>query len=170
MVNQLVRLVNRMKKTTATLKGIPLTLHLAESKDEKTAGYNSVPIRDGEGMLFQFPEIHPGNVGWIPVDVSGLDKKLDILFLDGGRVRSIRQRAPDDGSDICGEGNAMLELPAGFVEKNGIVVGDGLCFDFSEYVTEPKDKIDLQGAKKEELDAQMAEALVFDAPPPKKKR
>ena len=110
-----------MKKTTGTLKGIPLTLHLAESKDEKTAGYNSVPIRDGEGMLFQFDAL-----GWIPLDVSGLDKKLDALFLVNGMVYSILQRMPDTGGHFAGFGNAVLEVPAGWTEQNGIRVGDTL--------------------------------------------
>ena len=120
-----------MRKTTGTLKGIPLTLHLAESKDEKTAGYNSVPIRNGEGMLFQF-----GAPDFIPVDVSGLDKKLDALFLVNGTVYSILQRMPDTGGHFAGFGNAVLEVPAGWTQQNGIRVGDTL--DCAELVKVPE--------------------------------
>lgn len=145
-----------MKKTTGTLKGIPLTLHLAESKDEKTAGYNSVPIRNGEGMLFQFDALD-----WIPLDVSGLDKKLDALFLINGAVVSILQRMVDTGAHYGGFGNAVLEVPAGWTQQNGIRVGDTLdCAELTK-IEEKKveEKIDLQGAKKKQIDAQINEAM-----------
>ena len=134
-----------MKTTTATLKGIPLTIHLAESKDEKTAGYNSVPIRDGEGMLFQFEKL-----GWIPLTVAGLDKKLDALFLINGKVESILQRMPDNGAYISGFGNAVLEVPAGWTEKSGVALGDRLeCAELLQVVIDEPEEV---------------------PPPPKKKR
>lgn len=122
-----------MKKVEATLKNIPLTLHLAESKDEKTAGYNSVPICDGEGMLFRFEK-----PCWIPLDVSGLDGKLDAVFFINGAVNHILQRMRDQGAIHSGYGDAALELPGGFVAKHGIVLSDRLEIEGMVFTVEQK--------------------------------
>jgi hypothetical protein len=72
-------------------------------------------------MLFRFVK-----ACWIPVEVSGLDKKLDALFLINGAVNHILQRMKDLDAIHAGFGDALLELPAGFVEKNGVVLSDRL--------------------------------------------
>ena len=107
-----------MKKISATLKGIPLTVHVAASEDERTGGYNLVPIIDGEGMLFEFPLVR-----WIPINVEGLSGRLDAVGIYRGKVGGSVPRMKD-GQLHSVYGEALLELPAGFVEKNGIVNGD----------------------------------------------
>ena len=109
-----------MKKIKATLKGIPLTIHVAVSEHERAHGYHLVKIVDGEGMLFELPTTR-----WIPLSVEGLNKKLDAVGIYKGKVYTVLQRIKD-GSMVAPSvyGEALLELPAGFVEKNGVVQGD----------------------------------------------
>ena len=107
-----------MKKIKATLKGIPLTIHVAVSEHERAHGYHLVKIVDGEGMLFELPTTR-----WIPLSVEGLNKKLDAVGIYKGKVYTVWQRM-GDGMIHAVYGEAALELPAGFVEKNGIVQGD----------------------------------------------
>lgn len=153
-----------MRKIDATLKGIPLTLHLAESKDETTAGYHSVPIRQGEGMLFRFTR-----PCWIPVEVDGLDGKLDAVFLINGAVNHILQRMKDQGANYAGFGDALLELPAGFVERNGVVLSDRLEVAGMVFTEEQKsDSVDVAMAKREQV-IDLTEKVVTVAPKPEPK-
>jgi uncharacterized membrane protein (UPF0127 family) len=95
-------------------------------------------------MLFRFQ-----SADWIPVDVSGLDGKLDVLWLSGRKVESIAQRMKGNGQVYSGYGDALLELPAGFVEKNGVVLSDRLEIAGVTFTAlEPEPKVELGKRRK----------------------
>lgn len=108
-----------MKQSFALLARNCLLLHLPETPQEFSKGYIGKEIVDGEGMLFQFREPR-----LIPIIMEGMKEPLDLLWIYNGSVDTIIERF--FGRVVSSVGEAVLELPAGYVEKSGIKRGDPL--------------------------------------------
>lgn len=84
-------------------------------------------MAESEGMLFVFPEvIRP--LFWM----KGMKFDLDMVWIKDGRVVEITERVPAPENEKVKVAtvspkemvDSVLEVKAGWVEKNGVVVGD----------------------------------------------
>ncbi len=112
---------------TATSE-IPLSIEIADEMDEQTIGlmYRTELAADA-GMLFVFSE-EKQRVFWM----KNTKIPLDILFVDGsGTIVDIKENFEPCVVAACEKYYSLpalyaLEVNAGFVTENGIVVGDSL--------------------------------------------
>lgn len=100
------------------------TVDIARTEKEKEAGESAhQTIADGAGMLFVFTPPEAATMWMRNTPVS-----LDIAFIGvDGRIQAIVERAvPFSERRLAGQGEsaAVLEVAAGAMEKNNIVVGD----------------------------------------------
>lgn len=113
-----------------TLREVPggvLKIEVADEPHELTSGYSRrLPISQGQGMLFLFPEVAPRSF-WM----KDMRFALDIVFLRDNRVVDVFERVPPParGQDpvtvrVPEPGaDAVLELRAGEAKRRGIGPG-----------------------------------------------
>jgi uncharacterized membrane protein (UPF0127 family) len=117
------------KGTIVCPDGTILSVAIADEPQEQRKGLSGVPSLSGtEGMLFLYGEAgYPTH--WmkdmlIPIDM--------VWLLDGTIVFMVQEVFPvKEGEELMHYrpdtlANQVLEVPAGFVEKHGIFVGDRL--------------------------------------------
>ena len=115
---------------TATLE-IPITVEIADEVDEQIIGlmYRTELAADS-GMLFVFSE-EKQRVFWM----KNTKIPLDIIFVDSiGTIVDIKENFEPCVVSDCEKYYSKpalyaLEVNAGFVEEQGIAVGDSLVFE-----------------------------------------
>lgn len=106
---------------------VPVFVTKAETKELQEKGLSFRPsLPDGEGMLFVFPT--PGNYGFWMKDMLF---SIDILWFSGDNVLVdiTPQITPDTYPQVFTPSEPIryvLEVPAGFVERKNIKIGDQL--------------------------------------------
>lgn len=113
----------------ARLQLQPLTLIVANTEQRKITGLlGSKPLKNTEGMLFQFPA--PGRYGFWMKDMY---YSLDIIYLRNNVVVEVKKNvSPETFPDVivpANEFNAVIEVVAGMVDKNNIRIGDKLVYN-----------------------------------------
>lgn len=109
--------------------GQNVRVDLAISSEAQERGLSGrTRLADGEGMLFVFDQ--PGRkMFWMremnfPIDIIWIAEDMQIIFIE-------RNANPDSFPKAFGP-NALakyvLEVPAGFAEKNNLTVGDPVLF------------------------------------------
>ncbi len=106
-----------------------LTLILANTEQRKNIGLSgSKPLKDYEGMLFQFPTI--GRYGFWMKDMN---YSLDFIYLRDNVVVELTENvSPDTFPSVIipkNEFNAVIEVAAGIAEKKNINIGDKLVYN-----------------------------------------
>lgn len=97
----------------------------ADTPEERERGLSGRDtLREGEGMLFVFPE--DGRYAFWMKDMRF---SIDILWLssDGEIVHIIERMSPDSYPEHAVSprpARYVVELPAGYVEAHGIILGD----------------------------------------------
>jgi uncharacterized protein len=107
-----------------TLKGVELTVQIAESEDERQKGLMFVKsMPENDGMLFVWDEAAPRSF-WM----RNTYIPLDIVYLNEGKVVSVVQGKPLDETGLPSgvPADMVLEVNAGWVAKHGVTVGDTL--------------------------------------------
>jgi hypothetical protein len=105
-----------------------VSAEVARTDRERQLGLsNRRSLGDGEGMLFFF-----GGVGPASIWMKDMRFPLDILWIRGGRIVMIKERAqplrPDGPPEIfTAEADSVLEVPAGFAAAKGISLGDAVA-------------------------------------------
>jgi uncharacterized membrane protein (UPF0127 family) len=101
------------------------------SLDDKVNGltvYDS--LEEDYGMLFLYDDINTKHF-----HMYRMKFPIDIIFLENHKITKIYESVPicsvkfDACTIYSGEADAVLEVPAGFVEKSSIIVGDRLIFN-----------------------------------------
>lgn len=113
----------------AKLGSHQLTLIITDTQQRKVTGLSgSKPLRDYEGMLFQFPA--PGRYGFWMKDMA---YALDFIYLRNNIVVEVKENvSPSSFPDIIipeKEFNAAIEVGAGAVSKKKIRIGDKLVYN-----------------------------------------
>jgi len=104
-----------------------VSAEVARTDRERQLGLsNRRSLGDGEGMLFLF-----GGVGPASIWMKDMRFPLDILWIRGGRIVMIKERAqplrPEGPPEIfTAEADSVLEVPAGFAAAKGISLGDAV--------------------------------------------
>jgi uncharacterized membrane protein (UPF0127 family) len=118
-----------LPRTTVVIAGrARVSAEVARTDRERQLGLSHRrSLGDGEGMLFLF-----GGVGPASIWMKDMRFSLDILWVRGGRIVMIKERAqplrPDRPPEIfTAEADSVLEVPAGFAAANGISVGDAVA-------------------------------------------
>ena len=106
-----------MKSEFGLINGHPLSLFIPEDPKEMENGYRGRDIKEGEAMFFPL-----GRAQLVPIEVGGLAGKLDILFLVNNKIRTMVEKFK--GDVICAPADAVLEVPAGFCEKQSLKLND----------------------------------------------
>jgi len=108
-------------------KKIDLTVEVADDPNERATGlmYGS-SLKEGRGMWFIF-EDEVVRRFWM----KNMEFPIDIMYLNSEKeIRSFIQNAQPCTSDPCemylseSAAQYVLEVPAGFIEENGVEVGD----------------------------------------------
>lgn len=118
-------------KTTATLKDIPLVVELAQNAKQWEKGLSGrTDLAEEDGMLFTFPQYH------VPIFwMKDMSFPIDMIWISSGKVVDITLSAPVETSDRLPTYsprvpvNMVLETRAGWVEENGITLGDQLIIN-----------------------------------------
>ena len=106
---------------------VKLTVELARTLDEQTRGLSGRPgLKPGYGMLFVYDHSHP-----ISIWMKDMLFSLDIIWIEGGRIVAIEKHAPPLTSVgpervYTATADLVLEVPAGFTEREKIRVGDSV--------------------------------------------
>jgi hypothetical protein len=114
-----------------TIGKAKLDVEIRDSQEERELGlsYRETMAKD-EGMAFVFDGAAPYGF-WM----LGMQFPLDMIWIRGGKVVDISQNVPPPQSGISGEPEArapkeavdtVIEVNAGWVEKNGIKIGDNV--------------------------------------------
>ncbi len=116
---------------TAT-KTIPITVEIADTAEEQMIGlmYRE-SLAEKRGMLFIFPD-EKERVFWMKNTLI----PLDMIFIDkDGTIVDIKENVQPCTADPCGKYPSfapalyVLEVNAGFVQSNGIQIGNIFSFD-----------------------------------------
>ncbi len=107
---------------------------IADSQDERAQGLSGRSVLgDYEGMLFIMP-----NEGYHGFWMKDMLISLDFLFLDSkGFIVGMKENVPPCGSSVCNSFTSsvpfkyVIELNAGFIQKNGIDIGNSVVFNIS---------------------------------------
>jgi len=118
-------------KAGGSLANIPLQLELAQTPPQWEKGLsNRANLLDGFGMLFIFPQPH------VPLFwMKDVNFPLDMIWLTNNRVVDLSLNVPVNKSSTPPTlspkvpVDMVLEVPAGWVEKNGIKLNDELILD-----------------------------------------
>lgn len=117
-----------LARSTVIVAGrVRLSAEVARTERERELGLsNRGSLGNGEGMLFLFGGVAPASI-WM----KDMRFPLDILWIRGGRIVMIEERAQPLRSDrrpeiFTAEADSVLEVPAGFAAANGISVGDAV--------------------------------------------
>jgi uncharacterized membrane protein (UPF0127 family) len=113
---------------TLTVAGrVTLTVELARSPLEQMRGLSHRPrLAEGQGMVFVYGAPQPVGI-WM----KDMRFPLDILWVREGRIVKIQKDAPPlapGGPErvYTATADLVLEVPAGFTDRAGIRVGDGV--------------------------------------------
>ena len=106
---------------------LSVTVEVARTEAEKIRGLSGrMGLQPGRGMLFVY-EVPARPLIWM----RGMRFPLDILWIRDGRIVDLVQRAkppaPGEAPEIFSareEIQYVLEVPAGFAERHGIVLKD----------------------------------------------
>jgi uncharacterized protein len=111
--------------------GQNIRVELALTPEERTLGLSGRDaLGDTEGMLFVFPE--PGEyLFWMkgmnfPIDIIWIDEKKQIIYVKTNAL-------PENYLETYGpeqDAKYVLEVSAGFSEKNNVKVGDKVRFTY----------------------------------------
>lgn len=82
-------------------------------------GYTAVKPKDGEAMLFQFPDHR-----YIHVTMRDMKTPLDLVWLDNFKVVKIEEKAKPPTWHFGTWATELLELKTGGVKKFKIKLGD----------------------------------------------
>lgn len=107
-----------MRQDLGTLKNKPLLLHIVETMEEAGKGYAAIERKDGEGMFFSFDKKIP-----LPISVGSTGEPLDVAWLEHGMIIAMASHL---GGILISDADAALEVPLGWLKKNGIKLGDRL--------------------------------------------
>lgn len=109
--------------------GQSVRVDLAISSEAQERGLSGrAGLADGEGMLFVFDQ-PSRKMFWMremnfPIDIIWIAESMQIIFIE-------KNANPNSYSEVFGP-NALakyvLEVPAGFAEKNNLTVGDPVLF------------------------------------------
>jgi uncharacterized protein len=111
------------KKTIIVLKGQKITAEIVSSQNKMEEGLSGRKgLCDKCGMLFLLEK-----KGFYTFWMKDMKFDLDLIWLDGYSIVGIDRNVSKDfpgtmKSDL--PANKVLELPAGFTDKYGIVIGD----------------------------------------------
>jgi uncharacterized membrane protein (UPF0127 family) len=106
---------------------VRLTVELARSPEEQMRGLSGRPgLKPGYGMLFVYARPHPVSI-WM----KDMRFSLDIIWIRAGRIVAIEKHAPPltpDGPEriYTATADLVLEVPAGFTDREKIRVGDAI--------------------------------------------
>lgn len=104
---------------------VKVTVEVARSSVEQIRGLSGRPdLKPGHGMLFVYDRPQPVSI-WM----KDMRFPLDILWIRGGRIVKIEKRAPPlapHGPERTYTATAelVLEVPAGFTDRERIQLGD----------------------------------------------
>lgn len=112
---------------------IKVTVDIADNESKWSQGLSGrKELKDGTGMLFVFPSKQPVSF-WM----HGMLFPLDFVWIADTTVVDLTQNVPPP-KDITSTNipmytpivpvNRVLEVPAGFIQKNGIQKGDTVTF------------------------------------------
>lgn len=111
--------------TVVIANRVTVAVELARSAPEKMRGLSGRPaLKPGHGMLFLYDQPQP-----IGIWMKDMRFPLDILWIRDGRLAHVEKHAPPlvpAGPErvYTATGDAVLEVPAGFVDDKQIRVGD----------------------------------------------
>ncbi len=106
---------------------VKLTVELARTLDEQVRGLSGRPgLKSGYGMLFVYDHPHPVGI-WM----KDMLFSLDIIWIHSGRIVAIEKDAPPltaAGPErvYTATADLVLEVPAGFTDRQKIRVGDSV--------------------------------------------
>lgn len=106
---------------------VRLTVELARTPEEQVRGLSGrKSLRPGHGMLFVYERTQPVSI-WM----KDMRFPLDILWIRAGRIVAIEKDAPPlapVGPErvYTATADLVLEVPAGFTDRQKIRVGDGV--------------------------------------------
>jgi len=123
----LVFLIIVLKEETIKIgfENVEIEAEVADTPEERAVGLMNRTFLEGdEGMLFVFPDEQERNFWMKNTFIS-----LDMIFLDKNKkITAIIENATPCHASPCplysSEGMYVIEVNAGFVEKNGISAGD----------------------------------------------
>lgn len=118
-------------KATGILADTPLELELAQTPAQWEKGLSHrASLSNGSGMLFIFPQFH------VPLFwMKDVNFPLDMIWLSNNMVVDMSLNVPVDNSDNPPTVSPkvpvsmVLEVPAGWVEKHEIKLGDSLILN-----------------------------------------
>jgi len=110
----------------AILNNQEIPLEIMDTPQSKSVGMMGRDTLDG-GMLFPFDSIGERSF-WMKDCILS----LDIIFIINNEIGGISKNCQPCISDNCehhrGIADSVLELPGGYCDSNGVVVGDQLSF------------------------------------------
>jgi uncharacterized membrane protein (UPF0127 family) len=113
---------------TLTIAGrVTLTVELARAPEEQIRGLSGRRgLRPGRGMLFVYDRPHPVSI-WM----KDMRFSLDIIWIRAGRIVAIEKHAPPLTPEAperiyTATADLVLEVPAGFADRQKIRVGDSV--------------------------------------------
>lgn len=118
--------------TLVIAERVAVTVELARSTLEKARGLSGRPaLKPGYGMLFVYERPQP-----IGIWMKDMRFALDILWIRDGRIAHVEKNAPPLGPSgpervYTATGEAVLEVPAGFADRQRIRVGDPVKVDLT---------------------------------------
>ncbi len=118
-----------MRTVIVEIRGQSVTAELAETILERTQGLSGRDsLDDDAGMLFLFDTLERHTM-WM----KGMKFPIDIVWIKNGKIIDIAEGAKPE-PDVPGEfltryapdipAELVLELPAGFISRNEIMIGD----------------------------------------------
>ncbi|MFA5047615.1 MAG: DUF192 domain-containing protein [Patescibacteria group bacterium] len=117
---------NNLPQKVLTLGGHQLRVEIAASDRARTKGLSGrESLTENQGMLFIFPT-YARQAFWM----KQMNFPLDLIWLRDGQVIGFKQDLPPEGNQPAHmyqpdeNVNWVLEMPAGFVAKNQIKIGD----------------------------------------------
>jgi len=113
------------KIITLTMRGNTIYAEVVESPEDRNKGLSGrQEFREGEGMLFVFPK--PDTYAfWMP----DMHFSIDIVWFDENmKVVHVQKNATSESYPELFKPSSpalyVLEVPFGYIEKNGIILGD----------------------------------------------
>lgn len=146
--NPILKLPNNSPKETVVDKDYLLIgktriyLDIADTQEERAQGLSGLTeLNEDQGMLFVFEE-RAKRTFWM----KGMLIPIDIVWISNGKVIEITENVPPPDPETpdfelpryssSQEVDYVLEVNAGFSERNGIEVGDKIIFMY--YFLHPK--------------------------------
>ena len=121
----------QLRLPQAELRGQKITVWVAKTPERLYKGLgDKKSLTENHGMLLVF-----GKMGKHGIVMRDMEFSIDIIWLNNGEVVDIAPNVPIEpevsDADLKRyyprkEANAVLELPAGWAERNGVEIGDRL--------------------------------------------